>query len=280
MGMQAEGLTAERWAPPWWAVFLIGLVLWAASFGVARLTHNVILLPTIVLLGSFLVPVTAVIWYLDHDPSPALSPRRILVAFIIAGVFGVLGASILEYWLVPGGNLGPFVVGLIEEFVKGVFIVVVAMGFRPFHVRDGIVLGATVGFGFAALESSGYALASLFVVQGGTLYLSLTSVVITELIRGILAPFGHGMWSAILGAAIFNAAARRGRMRLTWGVAGTYLAVSILHGAFDSISSIAGYVVVSIIGLVPLIVLWRRADGGGVLPRRDRPVPSVARIRS
>jgi protease PrsW len=278
--MQAEGLTSERWAPPWWAVFLIGLVLWAASFVVARLTRNVILLPTIVLLGSFLVPVTAVVWYLDHDPSPALSPRRILAAFIIAGVFGVLCASILEYWLVPGGNLGPFVVGLIEEFVKGVFIVVVAMGIRPFHVRDGIVLGATVGFGFAALESSGYALASLFVVQGGHLYLSLTAVVVTELIRGLLAPFGHGMWSAILGAAIFNAAARRGGLRLTWGVVGTYLAVSVLHGAFDSISSIAGYVVVSLIGLVPLIWLWRRADGGGVLPRRRQPVPSIASVRS
>ena len=277
--MQAEGLTAERWAPPWWVVFLIGLVLWAASFGVARLTRNVILLPTIVLLGSFLVPVTAVVWYLDHDPSPALSPRRILAAFIIAGVFGVLGASILEYWLVPGGRLGPFVVGLIEEFVKGMFIVVVALGIRTFHVRDGIVLGATVGFGFAALESSGYALASLFVVQGGQLYLSLTSVVVTELIRGLLAPFGHGMWSAILGAAIFSAA-RRGGLRISWGVIGTYLAVSVLHGAFDSINSIVGYIVVSIIGLVPLIWLWRRADGGGVLPRRRQPIPNIAPVRS
>jgi protease PrsW len=278
--MAADVTTAERWAPSWWAVFLIGLVLWAASFAVARLTQNVILLPTIVLLGSFLVPVTAVVWYLDHDPSPALSPRRILVAFIIAGVFGVLAASILEYWLVPGGNLGPFVVGLIEELVKGVFIVVVAMGIRPFHVRDGIVLGATVGFGFAALESSGYALASLFVVQGGHLYLSLTAVVVTELIRAILAPFGHGMWSAILGAAIFNAAARRGGMHLTWGVVGTYIAVSILHGAFDSISGIVGYIVVSVIGLVPLILLWRRADGGGVLPRRRQPIPEAASVTS
>src|SRR5258708_38812932 len=100
--MQVQGLTAEGWAPPWWAVFLMRLVMWAAAFGVARLARNVILLPPIVLLGSFLVPVTAVVWYLDHDPSPALSPRRILAAFIIAGVFGVLGASLLEYWLVSG----------------------------------------------------------------------------------------------------------------------------------------------------------------------------------
>src|ERR1700686_2402938 len=229
MRIQAEE-TAERWAPPWWAVFVVGLLLWVATVAVGRVTHNVILLPTIVLLGSFLVPVTAVVWYLDHDPSPALSPRRILVAFIIAGVFGVLGASLLEYWLVSIGFLGALEVGLIEEAVKVVFIVVVSLGIRQFHVRDGMVLGATVGFGFAALESSGYALASLFVVQGGQLYLSLTSVVVTELIRGVLAPFGHGMWSAILGAAIFSAAARRGRLRLSAAVLGTYLAVSGLHG--------------------------------------------------
>src|SRR3979411_3335591 len=153
--MRADTVTAERWAPPWWAVFLIGLVMWAAAFAVARITRNVILLPTIVLLGSFLVPITAVVWYLDHDPSPALSPRRIVTAFLIGGVMGVLGASLLEYWLVQVGFIGAFEVGLIEEFVKGVFIVVVALGIHRFHIRDGMVLGATVGFGFAALASSG-----------------------------------------------------------------------------------------------------------------------------
>src|SRR5207245_7818771 len=127
--------------------------MWAASFAVASLTHNVILLPTIVLLGSFLVPVTAVIWYLDHDPSPALSPRRILVAFIIAGVFGVIFASLLEYWLVSVGILGALEVGLVEEAVKGVCIIVVDIGIRQFHVRDGMVFGATGGFGCSPLRA-------------------------------------------------------------------------------------------------------------------------------
>ncbi|HKV29929.1 MAG TPA: PrsW family glutamic-type intramembrane protease [Candidatus Dormibacteraeota bacterium] len=251
-------------------VFALGLLLWVATVAVGRVTHNVILLPTIVLLGSFLVPITAVVWYLDHDPSPALSPRRIVTAFLIGGVMGVLGASLLEYWLVRIGLIGAFEVGLIEEFVKAVFIVVVALGISQFHIRDGMVLGATVGFGFAALESSGYALASLFVVQGNQLILSLNSVIFTELVRGVLAPFGHGMWSAMLGGAIF-AAARRGGLRVTWVILGTYLFVSALHGAFDSVTSIWGVAVVSLIGLIPFIWLWRRGDAGGVLKKR-RPV--------
>ncbi|PZR94921.1 MAG: hypothetical protein DLM67_11910 [Candidatus Nephthysia bennettiae] len=79
-------------------------------------------------------------------------------------------------------------------------------------------LGAAVGFGFAALESSGYAMVSLVVVQGQQLVLSLGSVVTTALVRGVLAPFGHGIWSAIVGGAIFAAARRRGRLTPAWSL--------------------------------------------------------------
>jgi RsiW-degrading membrane proteinase PrsW (M82 family) len=265
-----ENKLERSWAPRWWAVFLVGLLLWIATVATAFFTGNVILLPTIVLIGSFLVPVTGVTWYLDHDPSPALSPSRIMAAFIIAGVVGALAASLLEFWLVLGpGPIGMLKVGLIEEFVKAAGIILFALGIRSFTTRDGMVLGATVGFGFAALESSGYALVSLFVVQGGHLYLSLSSVVFTELIRGVLAPFGHGLWSAILGGVIFHSA-RNGRLRLTWSILATYLGVSLLHGAFDTFGGTAGYVIISIVGMVPLVYLWRRGDRGLLFSRRTQ----------
>jgi RsiW-degrading membrane proteinase PrsW (M82 family) len=152
-------------------------------------------------------------------------------------------------------------VGFIEEFVKGAAIVLLALGLRSYATRDGMVLGAAVGFGFAALETSGYALASLFVVQGQQLVLSLPSVVFTELVRAVLAPFGHGLWSAILGGVIFHAA-RKGHLRLTWSVLVAYAGVSILHAAFDIFGGITGYIVISIIGIVPLVYLWIREDRG------------------
>jgi RsiW-degrading membrane proteinase PrsW (M82 family) len=266
------------WAPRWWLVLPIGLVLWIATVADAFYTNNLILLPTVVLLGSFLVPVTGVVWYLDHDPGPALSPRRIVSAFILAGVLGALAASVLEYWLVFGpGLFGMLKVGLIEELVKGLLIVAFALGLRSFTTRDGMVLGAAVGFGFAALESSGYALASLFVVQGHQLFLSLQSVVLTELVRGVLAPFGHGLWSAILGGAIFHAAARMGRLRVTWGILIAYIGVSLLHAAFDSFGGIVGYVVISIIGIAPLVYLWLREDRG--MPFRRHTNTPAAQIQ-
>jgi RsiW-degrading membrane proteinase PrsW (M82 family) len=265
----------QTWAPRWWLVLPIGLALWIATVATSFLTNNLILLPTVVLLGSFLVPVTAVVWYLDHDPSPAISPRRIVTAFIIAGVAGALAASLLEFWFVYGpGLLGMLKVGLIEEFVKGSAVVLLALGLRSYTTRDGMVLGAAVGFGFAALESSGYALVALFVVQGGQLYLSLTSVVLTELIRGVLAPFGHGLWTAILGGVIFHGA-RNGRMRPTVGILVTYLGVSLLHAAFDSFGGVVGYIVISIIGLVPLVYLWWRGDRPLFFRPRAQPIAAT-----
>jgi protease PrsW len=250
----------DRWVPRWWAVLLIGLGLWIATVLVAGWTANPIMLPTVVLLGCFLVPVTAVVWYLDHDPSEVLTPRRVIAAFVIAGVLGTVAASVLEYFLVGLGLLGTIEIGLIEEFVKAASIFFIAWRLHSYFTRDGIVLGATVGFGFAALESSGYALVSLFVVQGQHLYLSLTSLVLTELLRGVLAPFGHGLWSAILGGVIFRSARRHGHLRLTWSVLLAYVGVSTLHAAFDSMYGVVGYVVISGVGVVPLVYLWVRGD--------------------
>jgi RsiW-degrading membrane proteinase PrsW (M82 family) len=271
----ASDVGRRAWAPHWWLVFPIGLVLWTATVADAFYTNNLILLPTVVLLGSFLVPVTGVVWYLDHDPSPALSPRRIVSAFILAGVLGALAASVLEFWLVYGpGLFGYLKVGLIEELVKGVLIVLFALGLRSYTTRDGMVLGATVGFGFAALESSGYALASLFVVQGQQLFLSLPSVVLNELVRGLLAPFGHGLWSAILGGVIFHVA-RNGRLRPSLAILITYVGVALLHAAFDAFGGIAGYIVISIIGIAPLVYLWLRGDRGLPFRRQNKAAGSA-----
>ncbi|MGI5454962.1 PrsW family glutamic-type intramembrane protease [Streptomyces sp. CA-249302] len=67
---------------------------------------------------------------------------------------GVLGTSVMEYYLLHP-SLWMFVgVGLIEEAVKlGALMLVLRRQVRIRGMRAGLVLGATVGFGFAALES-------------------------------------------------------------------------------------------------------------------------------
>jgi RsiW-degrading membrane proteinase PrsW (M82 family) len=78
-------------------------------------------------------------------------------------------------------------VGLIEEAVKLVALAVLTRRLTVRSTRDGLILGGSVGFGFAAFETAGYALTALFTPQG----LSVSDVVTTELLRGVLAPVGH-----------------------------------------------------------------------------------------
>jgi protease PrsW len=206
---------------------------------VTAITGNLNLIPTVVLLGSFLVPVTAVVWYLDHYHSQTLTPRLIFYAFVVGGVLGVLGASILESWLVSDGLLVYLGVGLIEEFCKLAALMFIAWRLPRYMTRDGVVLGAAVGFGFGALESSGYALNALIVQHGSTIGLSLANLVNTEFIRGVLAPVGHGLWTAILGGVLFSASRDARHPRITVRVVGAYLLVSLLHALWDSMRGVA-----------------------------------------
>lgn len=149
------------------------------------------------------------------------------------------------------------------------------------------------GSGSPAFETAGYAFTALLTLHG----LSLHALVQTELPRSVLAPFGHGLWTAILGGVLFREA-RDGRLRYTWPLLGTYLWVSVLHALWDSVPRIAtlltylltgsvwelrllsyGYVVWSIpaqvdlymvlsdgglavvaaLGIATLLTLWRRS---------------------
>ncbi|MEV5691884.1 PrsW family intramembrane metalloprotease [Micromonospora globbae] len=154
--------------------------------------------------------------------------------FLAGGVLGVLAASLLESYLLRPSWWLFFGVGLIEEAVK---LSVLAFLTRHLHVkapRDGIVLGASVGFGFAALETAGYAFTALFTAHG----LSVTEVVETELLRGLIAPFGHGLWTAILGGVLFSSSTRE-HFTITGRLILAYLGVSLLHALWDGMRVIA-----------------------------------------
>src|SRR5437588_5977545 len=209
----------------WLRIFFGGLLLWVAAVVVTMITGNPNLVPTVILLGSFLVPVTFVVYAFEHRTSGVLTEQTIFTGFVYGGVLGVLGASLLESFFVGDQSPLSFVgVGLIEEGCKLAVLWWLARRLSQYVVIDGIVLGAAVGFGFAAFETAGYAFNALFTIQG----LSLSNLVETQILRGILTPVGHGLWTGILGGALFHAA-RGGRLHLTRGLIGWYLLVSLLH---------------------------------------------------
>ncbi|NEB79564.1 PrsW family intramembrane metalloprotease [Streptomyces sp. SID14478] len=221
-----------------------GLALWVLTAIVTYATKNTTLLPTLILLGSFLVPAVFVLWAYERHGRD-LGVNLILGCFLVGGVLGVLGASVMEYYLLHP-SVWIFVgVGLIEEAVKLLALMYVLRRHPRIHgLRAGLVLGAAVGFGFAAFESAGYAFNAAVTMKG----IDLRSLLETEILRGLLAPFGHGLWTAIAGAVLLSFRKPNGRFRFAAPVILTYLGVALLHALWDSMHGIAIWLVARITG--------------------------------
>ena len=222
----------------WRTILGWGLLLWILAAAVTYTTANILLVPTLVLLGSFLIPITYVTWAYEHARTDQITTPLLFRTFTIGGILGVLAASLAETYLLHPSWWMYLGVGLIEEAAKLTALAFCAHHLRTRTPRTGAVLGATVGLGFAAFETAGYALVASLTLHG----LSLTDLVTTELLRGLLTPLGHGVWTAITGALLFAATTHTPtttRFTPTGRLAAGFLAVAVLHGVWDSMDTIA-----------------------------------------
>jgi len=209
-----------------------------------------------------MVPATYVAFFYDRRHLSKLSLPTTALGFFYGGVLGVFAASLLEPLFISSLDFfTAFVVGLIEEFVKILGILVIARRRRHDSELDGLILGAAAGMGFAALESTGYTFTA-FVSSGG----SLSVAVGVTLLRGLFSPLGHGTWTAILAAVLFRESAA-GHFRINRKVLGAYLTVVILHGLWDGLpgfvsafvtSGLDIFIVQASVGMISLFILWRR----------------------
>ncbi len=264
---------AMRRGRSWVRVLFVGIALFIITTLVLFLTLNPNLYPTVILIGNFLVPVVFVAFLYDHRHFSSLTPTTVAVSFTVGGVLGILGASILEAFLLPpqtNPNQGlsltsALLVGLIEEGCKIIAVIFLARRMPHNSGMDGLLLGGAVGMGFAALESTGYAF-TVFLMSGG----HVSSSVVETIIRGFLAPFGHGLWTALLGAVLFRQSGPR-HFRFTFLVLLTYLFVSVLHGFWDGLPHSIYFIVppgipisvttfvISLVGVISLIIAYRRS---------------------
>ncbi|BDZ44772.1 hypothetical protein GCM10025866_06810 [Naasia aerilata] len=119
----------------WWKALLVGIALWVLTTVVTIVTRNSNLIPTLILLGSFLVPFCVVLFVAERITGN-MTAIQVVLAFFVSGVFGVLGASLLEADL-RASTLTYVFVGFIEEFVKGVVLVVIGRSVVPKTGRQG-----------------------------------------------------------------------------------------------------------------------------------------------
>ncbi|WP_228528390.1 PrsW family intramembrane metalloprotease [Microbacterium sp. UFMG61] len=188
------------------------------------------------------------------EPEP-----KSLVFFAVAwGAIAAVGLTLLVdlgLTLVVGyrGEVASAVVQapIVEELWKGVGVFIVFLiARRSFNGPvDGVVYGALVGAGFAFTENIQYFAISL--IEGGSGQLTVTFI-----LRAIMSPFAHAMFTSLTGLAIGLAARRHastGRV-LGAGLLGLIGAI-FLHGLWNG-SSFANFFLLYFVLQVPLFVAF------------------------
>ncbi len=254
----------------YWRVFLIGLAAYLVSLTLLSLggSPNPHLIPLVLILASAVVPVSFVVYCWETGAFADISLTTLGLAFLGGGVVGI--SLTVVFGVLLGSLAGATLfIGVIEETGKGLAVALFLRDRRLRSELDGLVLGAAVGMGFAMIETAGYGLDSfttgvvalLTQGTGGTVTMSDVyrygvDAMVQELnVRMMLALFGHGIWTAIVGATIWRSRSRpageaRQDLALGWGIA------VLLHAIFDTIafatSSLLPLVVVGVAGLVIL----------------------------
>jgi RsiW-degrading membrane proteinase PrsW (M82 family) len=246
----------------WLRVLVTSVVFYVLMLMALLLTGNPNLFPTVVLVGSFMVPVTYVAFIYEHRHFSTLKMPTVALAFLYGGLLGILAAALLEPIFIGQLNTNAILrVGFIEEFAKILGVLVIASHRKHDSEMDGLILGAASGMGFAALESNGYAFTAFLQSSG-----SVSTTVAVTLIRGLLSPLGHGTWTAILASVLFRES-RAGHFRINGQVIGAYVLVSVLHASWDGLALLTSSgsgpglgVIISdgVIGIIGLAILWVR----------------------
>lgn len=251
----------------WLKLLLTGTVLYLATLMVLQYTGNTHLVSTLVFVGNFLVPVSFVTFFYERRGIFSVSMTATAICFLYGGVLGTITAALVEPFFITQMNFSSsFIVGLIEELAKIIGVIIIARHRRYNSYKDGIILGAAAGMGFAALESMGYAFAA-FLESGG----SLSYTVRITLLRGITSPVGHGTWTAIFSGVLLDESVA-GRFHINQKVINAYLTASVLHGLWNGLPQVIndfipspnadmlGLAAVGAAGIIILYRQWRKAE--------------------
>jgi protease PrsW len=284
MSQQAVALpipVQSGYGTAWWKVLLTGILLFIVGIASLLLSKNIGLVPAVIMLGNFTVPVAFVTFFYQRQHLSRLTISDLGKVFVLGGLLGIFASALLEPIFVVRLNfVTAFVVGLIEEIAK-ILGVLVVVRHRPHNSElDGLLLGAAAGMGFAALESTGYTFVAFLLSHG-----SLSTTVGIMLLRGFLSPAGHGTWTAIFASILFRES-RPGRFHVDGSVLIAYLGVSLLHGLWDGIPGLlAAFVspgldlilaelMLAALSLAILARRWREAIRRETLPAGLSPLSS------
>lgn len=193
---------SSAWPRPWVfvRVFVLTLALYF-GFGFAwNEFNNVNLIPGLIMIGSVAVPLSLLIFFFEVNVPRNISLYQVIKLLLTGGLVSIIISLFFFEWTEGVSNwMGAASAGVIEETGKALTLLLVVSKPRFRWTLNGLLLGATVGTGFAVFESAGYALRAAL-GDGG-----IAAMRDTILQRGILSVLGgHVLWTGLVGAALWR----------------------------------------------------------------------------
>jgi RsiW-degrading membrane proteinase PrsW (M82 family) len=220
------------WPRPWFfmRVLIFMLALYLVMSKTIEWFGNPRMVPGLIVLGSFAVPLATAVLFWELNTPRNVSFVQVLMLVCLGGAISLFVTHVVGD-IATLGWLGHAGAGIEEEIAKLLAVVIVVNNRRYKYILNGLVFGAAVGCGFAALETAGYSLYNGFLRDSFRYLLahpeilstintanadSLNSLVdaasqqgyssmfgIIEF-RSYLAPFGHIAWTAISAGALWQ----------------------------------------------------------------------------
>jgi|HubBroStandDraft_6_1064221.scaffolds.fasta_scaffold31444_3 RsiW-degrading membrane proteinase PrsW (M82 family) len=202
-------IEAGGWPKPW--AFVRFLILSSAVFALFAWAwnrfSNPYLIPGLILVGSFAIPCSILVFFFEMNVPRNVSLYQILKLLLLGGIVSLCVSLLFFEWTSLDNWLGAMSAGIVEESGKALTLLLVVRKRRYPWTLNGMLFGATVGTGFAVFETSGYALTS-------GLNSGMASLFQTIYERGALSVLGgHALWTALVGGALWRV---RGQREFKW----------------------------------------------------------------
>ncbi|MEV0147457.1 MULTISPECIES: PrsW family intramembrane metalloprotease [unclassified Nonomuraea] len=177
------------------------------------------------------------------------------VAVLVAGLINSLNL----HYIIDTSNLSAasarnltatFGAPVVEETMKGL-VLLGLLRFRRAELdgpTDGVIYASMVGLGFAMSENVSYYVQALNSEAGGV------GLAVTVVLRGVLSPFAHPLFTSMIGVAVAYAAQRHGPERVFYILAG-WTGAMVLHGLWNGMVSYGGFAGLVIAYATLLVVL-------------------------
>ncbi len=179
------------WPTPWFFFRVIVFFIAAYLIVIWRIDDLGVNAPMILLLfGIIGMPFAALSFFFEINILKNISIMQVGKLVCVGGFISVLATLIVSRFV---SYSSPVWAGPIEEIVKGAVMLLFIRNLKYKYKLNGLLIGASIGVGFAIIETAGY------IVDAGVGMEEKTMMT-----RAFFAPIGHVLYSSLVGYALWE----------------------------------------------------------------------------